>query len=120
MEWPQGLAGPRRFHGRARDYLTPVGGGAGRTLAEASLLAMIDTERRITAITADPAPARLQELVGERGGGHLRSVLRDKLPELVEQAHPVRFLLGHVGQNLVQQVAGQIIVHHVDDKAFLR
>ena len=89
VEWPEGMGGMRRFHGRVRDYLTPADGGPGRTLAEASLLAEIDQERRIVEIGADPAPARLQELVGERGGGHLRGVIRDKMPELVEQAHPL-------------------------------
>ena len=104
--WPDGIAGLRHFHGRVRDYLTPANGGVGRTLDEASLLAVIDNDRQIRSITADPAPARLQELVGQRGGGHLRGVIRERMPELVEQAMPLYLSLDDLsGTSLISNWA---------------
>jgi hypothetical protein len=102
FDWVDGPMSERRLFGRARDYLTPVGGGIGRVMREATLEARLDTERTITAISAVPAPARLGELVGERGGGHLRSVLRDILPELLAAGDPLYLLLDDIsGTSLI-------------------
>ena len=89
VAWPGNMKGPRLFHGRVRDYLTPASGGAGKVLDEASLLAEIDFHRTITAISANPAPARLAELVGHRGGGHLRTFMAEIMPELLTTGAPL-------------------------------
>ena len=53
-------------------------------------------------MSADPSPAGLEKLVGEKGGGHLRGVLRDLLPDLIAQAHPLYLLLDDIsGTSLV-------------------
>jgi hypothetical protein len=102
FDWTDGPHSLRRLQGRARDYLTPASGGPGTTTREARLEAGVDVERTITAITADPAPARLGELVGERGGNHLRSVLRDILPELLTEGAPLYLLLDDIsGTSLI-------------------
>jgi hypothetical protein len=102
FDWADGPFSQRRLQGRARDYLTPVGGGAGIATREAWLEAGVDGERTITAIAADPAPARLGELVGERGGNHLRSVLRDIMPELLAEGAPLYLLLDDIsGTSLI-------------------
>jgi hypothetical protein len=102
VEWPEGAQGPRLLHGRARDTLTPATGGPGRDLAAASLTATIASDRTITALAADPAPARLQELVGERGGGHLRMVMGQTLPDLIAAGAPLYLLLDDIsGVSLV-------------------
>ena len=95
VTWPAGVSGERVLHGRARDLLTSTGGGA-RTLVDARMTATLDPERTIRAISADPTPPRLQELVGERGGGHLRLVMGQVLPELIEQADPLYLLLDDI------------------------
>ena len=102
FDWIDGPQSDRRLQGRARDYLTPASGGAGTTTREAWLEATVDPERTITAIAADPAPARLGDLVGERGGGHLRMVLRTILPELLAEGAPLYLLLDDIsGTSLI-------------------
>jgi hypothetical protein len=93
VSWPDGQNGDRLFVGRARDYLTPASGGAGKVLGEAELRARLDDDKSISSIEADPAPAALQDLVGQRAGGHLRIVLRDLMPELLEEGAPLYLAL---------------------------
>ena len=96
VAWPDGADGDRRFLGRARDYLTPPSGGAGRVLDGASFEATLDFEKTITAITAYPEPARLQQLVGQRGGGHLRLIVHEIMPQLVATGAPLYLLLDDI------------------------
>lgn len=95
VSWPDGVTGERVLHGRARDLRTAAN-GEGAVVAEAAMEAVLDQERRIVSIAADPAPPRLQELVGERGGGHLRMVLGETMPELIERADPLYLLLDDI------------------------
>jgi hypothetical protein len=102
FDWIDGPHSERRLHGRGRDYLTPASGGPGTVMREAVLEARIDADRTITAIAATPTPARLGELVGERGGGHLRAVLREILPELLAAGDPLYLLLDDIsGTSLI-------------------
>lgn len=96
VSWPDGLQSDRLLIGTVRDYLTPASGGAGKVLAEARMEARLANDKTITSITADPEPADLQRLVGERGGGHLRLVIRDILPELLEQGAPLYLVLDDI------------------------
>src|ERR1700712_1548033 len=96
VSWPGDEMGDKILHGRSRDFVTPSGGGAGTVLATASLEAALDAERTITAISADPAPSQLQRLVGERGGGHLRMLMREIMPDLIADAHPLYLLLDDI------------------------
>lgn len=101
VTWTDGPTGPRRFEGRARDVLKPAS-GPDRLRAEAELTALVDFDRKITQLTARPSPEGIERLVGERGGGHLRGALRDLLPGLIEQAHPLYLLLDDIsGTSLV-------------------
>ena len=91
VQWPDGNPqGLRHFHGRAREVI-----GA-RVLAEATMLAGLDFERMIVSMAAEPAPARLGELVGEKGGGHLRMIMAAKLPELIASGDPLYLLLDDI------------------------
>lgn len=103
VSFPNGWTGDRLFHGRARDYLTGVAGRPGRVCAEASMEASLTTEdRTITAISADPAPGKLAQLVGQRGGSHLRLFVRETMPELLESGAPLYLLLDDIsGTSLV-------------------
>jgi hypothetical protein len=82
--------------GRARDLVTPLDGSPAIVRAAATMTAMVNDERVIEAISAVPSPAGLQRLVGERGGGHLRQVLRETLPELLDTASPLYLLLDDI------------------------
>ena len=96
VAWPDGVHGDRRFLGRARDYLTPPAGGAGRVLDGASMEATLDPEKVIKAISAYPEPGKLQSLVGERGGGHLRMTVQEVMPQLVATGAPLYLLLDDI------------------------
>ena len=105
VTWPNGPEGERRMEGRSRDVLRS-GTGEDRLRAEAQMVAMIGMDRTIDAIIANPAPAAIGKLVGERGGGHLRLVLRDVMPELIAQGSPLYLLLDDIsGTSLVSQWA---------------
>ncbi len=101
--WPDGAAGDRRVVGRARDYLTGADGvgqsasadrvPASRVLDAASIEATLDPAKMITAIGAYPEPARIGALIGERAGNHLRTALRQAMPELIATASPLYLLL---------------------------
>lgn len=106
VSWSDGAAGDRVLHGVARDLITPSGGGAGSIRATAAMEARLHLDRTIASIAADPAPARLQELVGAKGGGHLRMLMQEVLPELIEGGDPLYLLLDDIsGVSLVSSWA---------------
>lgn len=106
VSWPDGETGERLFIGRARDYLTPAAGGAGRVIAEAEFQARLAQDKTITAITATPPPARVDELVGVRGGNHLRLFIKETMPELISGAAPIYLPLDDIsGTALVSAFA---------------
>lgn len=91
--------------GCARDLLTPSQ-GAPRTLAEGRFEARLAEDKTITGIHADAPGPDLSHLVGERGGGHLRMVLRESLPQLVASSDPLYLVLDDVsGSALVSAFA---------------
>ncbi|MFT4027530.1 MAG: DUF2889 domain-containing protein [Novosphingobium sp.] len=101
VAWPEGAMGDKVMHGRSRDFVTSAE-GRGRARAEASLEAVLKADRMIAAIAAVPTPPQLQRLVGERGGGHLRMLMREIMPELIDNADPLYLLLDDIsGTSLV-------------------
>ena len=88
--------------GRARDLLTPAGGGEARTCAEDAFEAVLKPDRTIVSIAASPARAPLDALVGQRGGGHLRRVLDEQFPEERDAGTPLNLLLDDIsGASLI-------------------
>ena len=57
VTWPSGGVELRRFEGRSRDVIKGAD-GADQVRAEARLTADLDFDRKIIAISADPAPAQ--------------------------------------------------------------
>ncbi|WP_254049835.1 DUF2889 domain-containing protein [Novosphingobium sp. TH158] len=105
VTWPDGGVDLRRFEGRARDLVRRAD-GSDLVRAAGSMTADLDFERKIVSITADPAPAELPQLVGQKGGGHLRVFLRDLMPGLIAEAHPLYLLLDDIsGTSLVSNWA---------------
>lgn len=105
VSWPEGIEKDRLFVGRARDLLTPVE-GCPRTLAEGGFEARLAQDKTITAIRAHAPGPDLSHLVGERGGGHLRLVLRETLPQLVAGSDPLYLVLDDIsGSALVSAFA---------------
>jgi hypothetical protein len=96
VEWPTGIKGDRVFHGRVRDFRTPADGSGGQVLAAAEMRAVLDFNKVIREIAASPAPAQLPQLVGAKGGGHLRMMIREIMPELIDQAAPLYLALDDI------------------------
>lgn len=106
VSWPDGEQGDRLFIGRCRDYRTPAGGGRGSVLDEAEYRATLAQDKTITAITATPAPAKLDQLVGVRGGNHLRLFIKQTMPELIADGAPIYLPLDDIsGTALVSAFA---------------
>ena len=106
VSWPEGEDGDRLFVGRARDYHTPNGGGHGRVIAEAGYRATLAQDKTITSIVGEPADARLDRLVGVRGGNHLRLFIKETMPELIASGAPLYLPLDDIsGTALVSAFA---------------
>lgn len=106
VSWPDGETADRLFVGRARDYLTPAGGGAGRVLEEAGYCARLAQDKTITSMAGEPADPRLDRLVGVRGGNHLRLFIKETMPELIASGSPLYLPLDDIsGTALVSAFA---------------
>lgn len=106
VSWPDGIEGQRLFIGAARDVLTLAGGGTPRVVAQGSYRARLKEDKTITEITTDPAHAGVPQLVGAKAGGHLRMLLREVMPDLIAQTHPLYLVLDDLsGSALVSAFA---------------
>jgi len=102
VSWPRGRGENARLVGRARDIVTPASGGAPIVQAEDSFEAILQPDRTIVAIEAQPARPALSRLVGERGGGGLRQKLEEVVPEERRNATPLYLILDDIsGASLV-------------------
>jgi hypothetical protein len=102
VSWPEGQQGNSRLVGRARDIFTPHAGGSPQICAEDRFEATLRPDRTIVAINAHPPRAAMARLVGERGGGHLRKVLKELVPEERDRATPLYLILDDIsGVSLV-------------------
>jgi hypothetical protein len=90
------------FDARARDLLTPADAGSARVLAWDRVQAMLSADRTIQAIACQPERAGLQQLVGARGGGRLRTALDNALPQEHAAGSPLYLLIDDfAGMSLV-------------------
>jgi len=106
VSWPDGELGDRLFIGRVRDYRTGANGEAGTVLDEAEYQARLADDKTITSISAEPAPARIDQLVGVRGGNHLRLFMKETMPELITEGMPIYLVLDDIsGTALVSAFA---------------
>jgi len=106
VSWPDGEGGDRLFIGRVRDYRTPEAGKPGTVLDEAEYRARLAQDKTITAITATPAPPKVDQLVGVRGGNHLRLFIKEVMPELISGGAPIYLPLDDIsGTALVSAFA---------------
>jgi hypothetical protein len=102
VSWPDGRGGDMRLSARARDIVTPFGGGRPHILAEDAYTAILRPDRAIAAIESDPLHPALATLVGERAGGGLRKALREAVPEELERGSPLYLILDDMaGASLV-------------------
>ncbi len=92
MTWPDGLGTSLHLEGRCRDLCTPTE-GAPTVVASAQLHAVTGAERDIETVVAEPPVTGLQNLIGCKGGGSLRTAIGHELPDEVEHGTPVHLLL---------------------------
>jgi hypothetical protein len=101
-DWPDGRAGLMRMVGRARDAVTHSAGGNPIVCEEDLFRARVQWDRTIVEIDAEPARAAIAGLKGARGGGHLRKLLDEVLPDEHRSATPLHLLLDDIsGASLV-------------------
>ena len=81
-----------RFDARARDLVTPRSAPA-VVAAEDWYVARVQADRTIAAIEAGPDRPNVGRLAGERGGGKLRAVLTEVVPEERDGATPLYLIL---------------------------
>lgn len=93
MTWPEGRDKPMAFLGRARDALTLDPGQPPQLLAEDLMEAQITLDRTLVGLSSTPERAALAELIGLRGGGHLRTALNELLPRERATGSPLYLLL---------------------------
>jgi hypothetical protein len=119
MVWPDGVGTSLHLVGRARDLVTTPAGDA-VVVAEASMRAVVDVDRTVTAIEADPPRPGIEGLVGAQGGTYLRTAIDEVLPGERAAATPLHLLLDDIaGTSLI---AGFVWTRHMspDDFAALR
>jgi hypothetical protein len=115
MVWPDGIGTSLHLVGRARDLVTTRTGDA-VVVDEAAMRAVVDIERRITAIEATPPRPGIEELVGSQGGTYLRSAIDAALPGEREAATPLHLMLDDIaGTSLI---AGFVWTRHMDPEEF--
>jgi hypothetical protein len=101
-DWPEGRAGLLRMVGRARDAVTPSAGAAPIVCSEDLFRARVQWDRTIVEIDSDPVRPTIGGLKGARGGGHLRKILDEILPDEHRSATPLYLLLDDIaGASLV-------------------
>ena len=101
-DWPEGRAGLLRMVGRARDAVTHSPSDAPVVCSEDLFRARVQWDRTIVEIAAEPARSTIGRLVGARGGGHLRKVLDELLPDERHGATPLHLILDDLsGASLV-------------------
>ncbi len=96
VSWPEGREGAMQMDGRARDIFTPGNGHSIQVRAEDDFVARVDMERTIQSINTNPTRKKIGQLVGERGGGHLRKVLQEIIPEERANASPLYLILDDI------------------------
>lgn len=105
MLWPEGPTGPLQLRGRARDAVTRDVDDPPEVVRSASLEATL-RERVIAAISTVPDEPGVADLVGQRGGGHLRGALAELVPEVRGSGSPLYLLLDDIsGTSLIAGVA---------------
>lgn len=105
MLWPEGPGGPLQLRGRARDAVTSSPSDPPRVVREAAMDATL-RERLIEVIETKPAFEGIPNLVGQRGGGHLRGALASLVPEVRGSGSPLYLLLDDIsGTSLIGGVA---------------
>ena len=92
-DWQEGIGKPMRMRGRARDLFTPRAGTEGRVLGDDWTEVVASPLREIMSIATCRGNAVVQEMVGQRGGGHLRSEIARLLPDEHSQGTPMHLLL---------------------------
>jgi hypothetical protein len=105
MSWPEGVTGPMQLVGRARDAITrdPT---EPPTLVQSASMEAVLRDRVIESIATEPNFPGISELVGQRGGGHLRGALAKLVPEVRGSGSPLYLLLDDIsGTSLIGGVA---------------
>jgi len=92
MHWPDGFGTQLRVDGRARDLRTPLE-GTPAVIDEVDISVGVAPDRTIEDIEVEPTHPAVQRLVGATGGGRLRAVIDEVVPEERDAGTPLYLLL---------------------------
>lgn len=92
MTWPQGIDTDMHIDARARDLVT-TSDGRPHEASTASLMVVVDPARQLRSLSAMPARADLDALVGVRGGSGFRRQLQALMPDEMTAGTLPYFLL---------------------------
>jgi hypothetical protein len=106
MDWPNGTENALRLTGLGRDAVTGDASIAPDVIATSSISVAVAMDRTIVDIAAEPPDERISELVGSRGGGHLRSAIDEHLPGERDRGTLLHLLLDDIsGTSLIARFA---------------
>jgi hypothetical protein len=105
-DWPEGQGRSMRMVGIARDIISRTAEGQPEIVAHDEICARVSDARLIQAISASRQQERIAELVGARGGGHLRAKIAQTLPQETADGTTLNLLLDDLsGASLVARWA---------------
>ncbi|HUF97896.1 MAG TPA: DUF2889 domain-containing protein [Ilumatobacter sp.] len=112
MQFPGAFEDGLMLYGSARDAITVDADRPPLVVDSATTEIAIGTNRSIEAITCQPSRANIGDLVGSRGGGHLRAALDEVLPGERASGSPLYLLLDDIsGTSLI---AGWSIMRNLE------
>jgi hypothetical protein len=93
IRWPGGWGTEMQLVGRARDLLSRHVSGEPVVLAEDVVRVGVGLDRTIESIESEPPRPGIAQLIGARGGGRLRGLLQEVVPEERAAGTPLYLLL---------------------------
>ncbi|MCU1395527.1 MAG: hypothetical protein JWM34_3955 [Ilumatobacteraceae bacterium] len=102
MTWPDGYGSALRLDGAARDALTLTSSAPPLPLTTSTMRAEIGPDREITFLETSPCHPQLQQMLGSRGGGHLRRLVDELVPTERDAGSTLYLLLDDIsGSSLI-------------------
>lgn len=100
--WPEGFGQPMLMIGHGRDVLTGPDIGPPSVIADDRFQILATSRREILEIAVEPGRQAIDALIGARGGGHMRALLAQVMPQERINGTPLYLILDdYSGASLV-------------------
>jgi len=105
VSWPEGDMADRLFIGRVRDFHTPSSGGSGTVVDQPNSAPPLRRTRPLLQ-SRRPRAGKIDQLVGVRGGNHLRLFIKETNARADREGMPIYLALDDIsGTSLVSAFA---------------